>query len=128
MPKAASTNNERVDNNMLEIKSECTDNVLIIAPAGRLDGITSREFSEQIIALIDANSTRVVLDLAGLNYISSEGLRVILTAAKKAKSGGGTLTLCAAQPSVHEVLTISGFAPMLGVHATVEAAVSTVRN
>jgi anti-anti-sigma factor len=117
-----------LDAAMLEINSECTDNVLIIAPIGRLDGITSRDFSEKIINLIDALSKHVVLNLTGLNYVSSEGLRVILTAAKKAKSGGGTLTLCSPQQSVHEVLTISGFAPMLGVHGSVEDAVIAVKN
>jgi anti-anti-sigma factor len=115
-----------MDDIMLEIKSECTDNVLIIAPAGRLDGITSRDFSEKIIGLIDELSRLVVLNLADLNYISSEGLRVILTAAKKAKAEGGALTLCSPQQSVHEVLTISGFAPMLGVYASVDEAVGVV--
>lgn len=113
---------------MLEIRSECINKVLIISPAGRLDGITSRTFSEKIIVLMDEKSNLVVLNLAELDYISSEGLRAILTAAKKANSASGKLTLCAPQSSVHEVLTISGFAPMLGVHASIDEAVGMVKS
>jgi anti-anti-sigma regulatory factor len=50
----------------------------------------------------------------------------MLMAAKKAKSQNGALTLCAVSPAVNEVMVISGFGAMLGVHENREAAVKAI--
>lgn len=111
---------------MLEVKSEVLDQALVLHLAGRLDGLTSKSFLEQTAAPELAQYTRVVLNCKALSYISSEGLRVILMAAKKAKSSGGALTLCDVNPSVSEVMVISGFGDMLGVHADIPQAIKAI--
>lgn len=112
---------------MLEVKSEILDGVLVLHLVGRLDGLTSKSFLEQTAAPELANQALLVLNCKELSYISSEGLRVILMAAKKAKSLGGALTLCDVNPSVNEVMVISGFGEMLGVHADVNQAIKAIR-
>ena len=102
------------------------NDVLIIKLAGRLDGVTSKTFTEKTGATDQANFARIVLDCKALNYISSEGLRVMLMTAKRAKSLGGAMTLCSVNPSVNEVLVISGFGTLFGVHADVDQAVAAL--
>lgn len=111
---------------MLEITSEVLNGVLVINLVGRLDGITSKTYNDKMAEPDYAASSKIVLDCAGLNYISSEGLRAILMAAKKAKSQNGALTLCAVSPAVNEVMVISGFGALLGVHENREAAVTAI--
>ena len=112
---------------MLEMTSEIRDGVIIVRPVGRIDSVSSKDFEEKAVAHIETTSPRIVLDLAKLDYISSAGLRVILTAAKKAKALGGALTLCSVQPGVHEVLVISGFVSLLGIHTGLEEAFSALK-
>jgi stage II sporulation protein AA (anti-sigma F factor antagonist) len=59
-----------------------------------------------------------VLDFAGLDYISSAGLRMVLVVAKRLKQESGLLVLCGMQPHVHEVFDISGFLAILNVEPT----------
>ena len=112
---------------MLEVKCEVLDGVLVLHLDGRLDGLTSKSFLEHAAAPELADQALIVLNCNALSYISSEGLRVILMTAKKAKSLGGALTLCDVNPSVNEVMVISGFGEMLGVHADVNQAIKAIR-
>lgn len=111
---------------MLEISHEVINDVLVIRLAGRLDGITSKTFTEKTSTADQASFSRIVLNCKDLNYISSEGLRVMLMTAKRAKSLGGTMTLCNVNTSVSEVLVISGFGNLFGVHADVQQAVAAL--
>ena len=111
---------------MLEITSEMVSGVLVVKLTGRLDGITSKTFNDKMAEPDFSASSKIVLDCAGLNYISSEGLRAMLMAAKKAKSQNGALTLCAVNSAVNEVMVISGFGALLGVHENIEAAVKAI--
>jgi anti-anti-sigma factor len=65
-----------------------------------------------------------VLDLSGVDYINSAGLRVLMLAAKRAKAQGGFLAVAAVQPLVQEVLEISKFTLVLRVMPTVREAVA----
>ena len=58
---------------------------------------------------------QVVLDLTGLEYISSAGLRVLMLAAKQSKGQKGTLLLTGLQPLVKEILEISKFTTVLAI-------------
>ena len=111
---------------MLEISHELVNNVLVIKLIGRLDGITSKKLTEKIHAPEHSASSRIVLDCEGLIYISSEGLRAMLIGAKKTKSQSGALTLCSVNASVNEVMVISGFGTLLGVHSNVEDAIKAI--
>ena len=111
---------------MLEVKIHTVNDVLVANLVGRLDGLTSKNFMEKLSESNHASFSKIVLDCKELNYISSEGLRVILMVAKRSKSLGGNLTLCCVNSSVNEVMVISGFGTLLGVHPDVEKAIATI--
>lgn len=111
---------------MIEVKTKVLSDVLIIELEGRLDGITSKTFSEKTSEQSQLSFSKIVLDCKELTYISSEGLRVILITAKRAKALGGGLTLCSVNPSVNEVMVISGFGSLLGVHVDLEKAIEAL--
>jgi anti-sigma B factor antagonist len=111
---------------MLEIKHEVIRDVLVINLIGRLDSSTSRLLVERMISEELSTNPRIVFNCKDLNYISSEGLRITLMTAKKAKSLGGALTLCEMNAFVIEVMTISGFQELLGAHANVDLAINAI--
>ena len=97
---------------------------LVLAATGRMDTITAPQFEAACVQALEAGEKRLVVDLSGLDYISSAGLRSILSAAKKLKAQGGDLAFCALSGIVAEVFAVSGFAKLLPVFATREEALS----
>lgn len=95
----------------------------IITVTGRMDAVTAPEFENRMLDWIDAGETQLIVDLGGLEYISSAGLRSILTIAKNLKTKQGKLVLCALRDTVKEVFEISGFSTIIPVCESVDAAV-----
>ena len=58
---------------------------------------------------------KILVNFADLDYISSAGLRVLLTTAKRLGGSGGTLRICGLNETVSEVFEISGFSVILSV-------------
>lgn len=86
---------------------------LNIALEGRLDTMTAPELEAAVkdeLASVDA----AVLDLAGLEYVSSAGLRVILSMHKALASKGG-LTVKNPNETVSEVFEVTGFSDILNI-------------
>lgn len=82
---------------------------------GRLDGLSSPELEQQVSALIASGVRTLTLDLSGLDYVSSAGLRVFIIAAKKLKASGGAAHFTSLTPAVRDVFHISGLLTALGV-------------
>ncbi len=111
---------------MIEMSHEIRNGALILRPKKRIDSSTAKAFEDQAIALVDKGSNKVVVDFSELDYISSAGLRVLLTTAKKVKAAGGALTLCGVHDNVKEVLDVSGFASIFGMHGSVNEALASI--
>lgn len=89
---------------------------------GRMDAVSAPAFEKEFLQVIDGGEKRTVVDLAGLEYISSAGLRSILASAKKAKGAGCTMQFCGLSGMVEEVFKVSGLGTMFTVTATIEEA------
>ncbi|MBR5498107.1 MAG: STAS domain-containing protein [Clostridia bacterium] len=85
----------------------------IIEITGRLDTITAPEL-EKTIESDASDVTKLILDVNGMEYISSAGLRVLLSEQKK-MSKRGTMTVKNVRPEVMEVLEITGFTDILTI-------------
>lgn len=77
--------------------------------AGRLDTAASVQFAKDMEPLMAAADKAVVLDCAGLEFISSSGLRLFLSLKKATMAKGGSVTIKGVSASVKQVFTITGF-------------------
>ena len=103
----------------MELKDERVGEISVVTVTGRLDGGASDAFAARVGGLIDgANKPKLLVDFAGVDFVSSAGLRAVLTIIKKIKASGGAFVLCGLQDPVREVLDISGFTPMLRIHGS----------
>ena len=93
----------------MEILCRKTEKAVLIALKGNLDTMTSPEFDKRIAELTGAGEAFLIVDLTNLAYISSAGLRSLLSAAKKVKAQSGNIVLFGLQDSVKEVFDITGF-------------------
>jgi anti-anti-sigma factor len=73
--------------------------------------------------IIEGGSTKIILDCASLNYISSSGLRVFLVLQKKMMATKGQFRLSNLQPGIREIFDISGFSSIFSVFNNNDAAV-----
>ena len=109
----------------MDIKNKTYDGVLVLSPEGRIDHANSEAFRSSLGPFIDRckrDGDGVVLDLAGVDYISSAGLRCFMLAEKQAKAQGGTIVVAAMQPVVREIFEISRFTLVFETFASVPEA------
>jgi anti-anti-sigma factor len=112
--------------NVVETNSPDAD-VLILTLSGRLDGTSAESFGQQLIERIEAGARYFVLDLAGLDYVSSVGLRALALGGKQLGPLGGRIVLCAPQSRVERVFQIAGFPSMFTTVATQEEGLACVK-
>lgn len=105
---------------MLNVSESTEGDIVVISIEGRLDTATSADFDFALEPHTD-KATRMLVDLAGIQYVSSAGLRVFLMLAKKLQKTGGKLVLCNMSSSVREVFDIAGFSKILHIEEDREA-------
>ena len=107
---------QNLENGLVNVKVE-----------GRLDASSSIEAQKELERMLEADSSKLLVDLSGLEYISSAGLRVLLVVAKKMQQKGGKIVLAALTPNVKEVFEISGFSSIFKIFDTVEESAATLQ-
>jgi anti-anti-sigma factor len=110
----------------MKINEERQDGVVVVAPVGRIDSTTSGALDAHLMRLTGAGPQRIVIDFAGVDYISSAGLRVLLALAKRTRDSRGALALAALGDGVRQVFELAGFLPLFSVEPTRERAVQAI--
>ena len=97
---------------MLNIKKNVEGAKAAVALEGRLDTVTSPSLEKELASL--EGVTELVLDFSSLDYISSAGLRVLLSA-QKAMSKQGKMTICHVNDTIMEIFEVTGFSDILTI-------------
>ena len=98
---------------MLNIEKKNNTNGLTIALTGRLDTTTAPELEKELKASLDGVSM-LVIDMANLEYISSAGLRVLLSAQKAMNKQGGMKVMHVSE-TIMEIFEVTGFSDILSI-------------
>lgn len=109
---------------------ESIGHTTIVIPEGRLDFGAAAGFQaqlERVLAEAGTAPAGVIIDCAGLDYVSSAGLRVFLLAARASQRAGLAFALCALKPAVGEVFDVSGFSRVIAVFTDRAAALAQAR-
>ena len=97
----------------MEIIKNTNGEELTLNVVGRLDTTTAPELENELKVSLDSVKA-LVLDLVDLDYISSAGLRVLLSA-QKIMNAQGTIVIKNAKPEIMEVFEITGFTDILTI-------------
>ena len=107
----------------LEIKiQEAKPHNFTVILKGRLDSETHRLFDDRIKLLHEKKAKNVLINMAGVSYISSAGLGSIFQLMKKTRENGGELLLCNLQPQIKKVFEIIKALPTTSIFASIEEA------
>lgn len=104
----------------MEAQVEEKGEVVVVHIEGRLDAASSPQLEKQINGVIDAGHFKIVLDCTNLDYLSSAGMRLMLSLFKRLKSVEGKLVACNLKDEVMEVIKMAGFNQVLEFYSTIE--------
>jgi anti-sigma B factor antagonist/stage II sporulation protein AA (anti-sigma F factor antagonist) len=112
----------------MECRAQNIADVLLVQVEGRIDHTTAKAFEDGLLPLLDGSAGRpkAVLDLSGVAYMSSAGLRVLTLAAKQCRQQQGNIVIAALQPLLQEVFRISRFDTVFTVFKNVPEALENL--
>jgi anti-sigma B factor antagonist len=115
----------------MEISHRRLSRADVVSLKGRLDAMGAAPLKEQIDSLFAQGRYRIVLDLSGLEALSSAGLRVLADARKRARDPkitdleGGDIRLAGPSVYIREILDLTGFTTMFEIYPDVLEAVGS---
>ena len=92
----------------MEIEFETVDGIVVVTLFGELDSRTAPIVQEKLMGL-PSPAARVLLEMSGVNYISSAGLRALLMLYRRMANSDGRVALVGLTESIRDVMTITGF-------------------
>jgi anti-sigma B factor antagonist len=110
---------------MIEINVTDHNQVTLVEVSGRVDSMNANQFGEALASQIDGGNVHLVLDLSSVEYMSSAGLREIVTSLKKAKKARGDLRLAQPSQRVREVLEMAGLDTIFTIYESQSDAVGS---
>lgn len=96
----------------------------VISVSGEIDVYTAPSLRERLNELVAAGHYDLVVDMAGVEFLDSTGLGVLVGGLKRVRSHGGTLRLVCAQEKILKVFRITGLTKVFPIHATLDEALS----
>ena len=106
----------------LQVAADDLPGARVVMVTGRLWATTASGLAAALNGLNFDKTSRVLLDLSGVDYISSAGLHLIEKAAGRARAAGGRLLVCGLQEPVRVSLEVSGAAAKLDIVESVREA------
>jgi anti-anti-sigma factor len=97
--------------------------LVVLSASGRLDASTVNILERALIRGFAMGSHVAIVDMGEVTYISSSGLRVLLSARRQAREKGGDLVLCSLSTNVRDVMDMVGFTVLFTISDTVELAI-----
>jgi anti-sigma B factor antagonist len=110
---------------MIDINVSGVEQITLVEVSGRVDSMNANELGVALANEIDGGRTLIVLDLAGVDYMSSAGLRELVNSLKRAKRATGDLRLAQPSERVREVLEMAGLDTIFQIFETQTEAVGS---
>jgi len=100
----------------MKIEKQQKEDLVVYKLDGRLDGLTALNLEEIFVSQFDSKAKEYIIDMASLEYISSAGLRAIITCRNRAKKDDIKFNICNLAKTVNKVFDIAGFSSILDLN------------
>jgi anti-sigma B factor antagonist len=107
----------------MEIITRDYTRVNVIRIVGRIDASTAPQFEDTLNDYIHSSRYFLVLEMDGTDFLSSAGVRALISAQKSVKPRGGKIAIAQPSQRVTDVLDLAGLRPLFPIYDTTEAAV-----
>ena len=109
----------------MEIEFETVDGITVVTLFGELDSRTAPIVQEKLLDL-PSPEARVLLEMSGVGYISSAGLRALLMLYRRMANSDGRVALVGLTESIRDVMTVTGFLDFFAAYETLEEGVAAL--
>jgi anti-sigma B factor antagonist len=99
--------------------------VPVLAVTGEIDVYTAPGLRERLVELVQAGTSRVIVDLTAVSFVDSTGLGVLVSGLKRCREAGGDLPLVVVQPQILKVFEITGLTAVFTIRPTVAEALAS---
>ena len=99
------------------------NNVVVLKVQGEVDAHTARDLSKTLTDLLNLGFHRIVIDVSGITFISSAGIRAILYTHREAVQLGGKVRLVGPTDQVRRIFEIVGFFELLQITDRLEESI-----
>lgn len=106
----------------MDINVKTLDQATVVGLAGEIDGKTAPQAQDQIVPLTRTCS-KLILDLTGVSYMSSAGLRMLLLVYRQMTANGGRISLVGLSDDIKDTMSSTGFLQYFTTFDTVDAAI-----
>jgi len=111
---------------MIDIDVSRLNHVTLVEVNGRIDGITAPQLGIVLKEQLARDQRQLVIDLSGVEYMSSAGLRELVTALKVARQqDGGDLRVARPIERVREIMELAGLHQIVRIYATPDEAIAS---
>ena len=109
----------------MNINIDTADQVTMIQISGDIDGKTAPEVQQQISAQIQPGS-KVLLDMSQVDYMSSAGLRMLLSTYRQISNNDGRIVLVGLSEEIEDTMSATGFLSFFTTQETVDAGLTAL--
>jgi anti-sigma B factor antagonist len=111
---------------MMEVTTKQLKRVDVVTVSGRIDSATAPELDRVLTSIVEAGRYRICLDLKDLEYMSSAGIKVLISTLKTCKRWNrGDLRLANMPPRISDVFDLAGLTPLFKVYPDAVEAVGS---
>lgn len=111
----------------MEVTSKQFKHCDLIAVKGRVDSATSPKLGEAFDAIANEGRFKIVIDMTGLEYMSSAGFRALIAAQRNCKRyNRGEVVLAAVPENINSALELAGFTTLFRIFPDVTTAVGSI--
>ena len=103
----------------MDIQTRQVNGIMVVALAGEMDGRTATIVQEQLLPLAQPGC-KILLDMSGVTYMSSAGLRLLLLLYRQIASNDGRVVLTGLRESIQDTMLITGFLDFFVAYRTLE--------
>lgn len=109
----------------MELQTTEYKRVTVVDASGRIDSTTAAEFDDEIMGLIESGHKNLLLDMSEVEFLSSAGLRTLVSARKALQKSGGAIKLARPSERVVDTLGIAGLDVLFDLIPDREAAIAS---
>lgn len=110
----------------MEIRTQTRDQITVVELVGDIDGNTAPEAQTKILTLVDKPGSKLILDLGGVAYMSSAGLRLLLVIYRKIVGKGGKVVVANIPANIAGTMEATGFLDLLMHRESVDAGIAAL--
>ncbi|MCI0396194.1 MAG: anti-sigma factor antagonist [Chloroflexi bacterium] len=111
----------------MDVQISQVGDLMVVALAGEIDGRTAPAIQEQLLPLAQPGC-KILLDMSGVSYLSSAGLRLLLVLYRQINDNHGRVVLAGLREPIRDTMAITGFLDFFATYGTSDEGAAALKS